>query len=593
MRWAEFSKQVKSRLFWRLGLIYMALLLMVLVAVDSYTVQAIRHDYIQSAIDRLQALGRLVDGRPPSTKDLSELHAWTAWMAQSGARCTVVALDGKVLADSERDPSQMENHSSRAEIKAAIASTEGSAIRHSDTLGEDLVYLALRHPSREGTPVIFRFAVPLHRLNSALAAFRWRLWTASLIILILAGGISLAFFHAFTSRIERLQHFSRRVASGDFRPLPMDRRGDELTDLSATLNETAAQLEQTIRILTAERNQSAAILRSMAEGVAVIAPNQRLVFCNEAFCRALALGNSAWSMRPIAEVIRQSDLLEAIQKALAGNETVQSELVVGTVVRMRSFAVTAAPVRADGTIAGAVMVLHDISELRRLERARRDFVANISHEFKTPLTAIQGFAETLLGGAIDEPQNSIRFLDIIRGNAVRLSRLTDDLLRLSQIEAGKVHMEFRPVRLAEIIGPCVETARVNADAKHLILEADCSSELPPVRGDVHSLQEMLQNLLDNAVRYTPEGGRISVRAVVAEGEAVLSVNDTGIGIPKEHQERIFERFYRVDAARSRELGGTGLGLAITKHLAEAHGGRVEVESEVGRGSTFSLFLPCA
>ncbi len=583
--------QLKSSLFRRLGLVYLALLVLVLIAVDLYTVQAIRHEFVQNGIERLEALGRLVDGRPPSSRDRARLDAWAAWMGQSGARCTVVAADGRVLADSESSPAQMANHAGRPEIRAAMAAGAGTAVRHSDTLNRDLVYLALRRNSAEGDTLVIRFALPLHRLNEALTGFRWRLWTASLLILLVAGAFSLWFFRALTTRIERLQQFSHRVAAGDFRPIPADRRGDELSDLAVTLNETAAHLDVTIRALTGERNQSAAILRSMAEGVAVIASNQRLVFCNESFCSALGIESPAGSGRPIAEVIRQSDMLQAIQKALAGSETVQSELVVGT-VRTRSFAVTAAPVRAEGQTTGAVMVLHDITERRRLERARRDFVANISHEFKTPLTAIQGFAETLLGG-VAEPENQTRFLEIIRSNAARLGRLTDDLLRLSQIEAGQMPLEMHSVNVCDAIGPCVETVRGHAETKNLTLQVECGAHLPPVRGDINALHEILQNLLDNAVRYTPAEGHIVVRAEARGAEVVLSVADTGIGIPKASQERIFERFYRVDAARSREVGGTGLGLSIAKHLVEAHGGRIEVDSEVGRGSTFTVFFPRA
>jgi len=326
--------------------------------------------------------------------------------------------------------------------------------------------------------------------------------------------------------------------------------------------------------------------------VAVVGSNQRLIFCNEAFCRALAIEGSSWEGRPMVEVIRQSDLLETLQRALAGAESIRSELVVGT-VRTSSFAVTSAPVRSDGATGGAVIVLHDISELRRLERARRDFVANISHEFKTPLTAIQGFAETLQGGAIDDLEHRERFLEIIQKNAARLGRLTDDLLKLARIEAGKTPMEFQQVSIPDVIRPCLETARVHSDQKDLTLDSEYEPNLPPIQGDTNALQEILQNLLDNAIRYTPSGGTIKVKAVADGRQVCISVSDTGIGIPKADQQRIFERFYRVDAARSRELGGTGLGLSIAKHLVEAHQGHIEVESEVGRGSTFHIILPSA
>jgi len=578
-------------LFWRLGLIYLALLLVALASVDTYVVRAIRREFLQGAVAQLESLSQLVNGRPPNPADAAELRGWALWMEQSGARTTVIDSRGNILADSEKDPAQMENHMYRPEIRAAFASGRGEAVRYSDTLRRDLVYLAWRHQPATGAPVVIRLALPLRRLDEALAGFRMRLWTASLIILMLAGGLSLLFFHALSRRIEHLKLFSRRVAEGDFRPVPADRSGDELSDLTSTLNETAVRLDRTIRTLTEERNQSAAILRSMAEGVAVIGSDQRLLFCNAAFCSALGVESSTWGGRPMVEVIRQADLLESIQRALAGRESVQSELVVG-VLRTRAFAVTAAPVRSDGAVGGAVMVLHDITDLRRLERARRDFVANVSHEFKTPLTAIQGFAETLLNGALDDEQNRVRFLEIIRTHAARLGNLTDDLLKLARIEAGKMAMEIRPVAAAEFLPSCVETARINAAPRNITLECDCPRDLPRIKGDPGSLQEILQNLLDNAVRYTPDGGRIVVKAFEREGEIVMSVADTGIGIPKAEQERIFERFYRVDAARSRASGGTGLGLSIARHLVEAHGGRIEVESELGRGSTFSVTLPC-
>lgn len=590
MTGAGFIGKFRIRLFWRLGFIYLALLLAVLVSVDIYVVRALRREYLHDAYAQLESFSRLAGARPPNLSDATQLRDWAEWMGQSGARATVVDEGGRVLADSDMDPARMENHLYRPEIRAAFATGKGEAVRYSDTLRRDLVYLAWRFQPASGPPVVIRLALQLRLLDEALAGFRLRLWTASLIILFVAGGISLLFFKTLSLRIERLKQFSRRVAEGDFRPVPVDRRGDELSDLSGALSETAARLDRTIQSLTEERDQSAAILRSMAEGVAVIGSNQRLLFCNEAFCQALEIGSSAWVGHPIAEVIRQADLLGAIQTALSGHESLRSELVVGA-LRTRSFSVTAAPVRSAGVSSGAVMVLHDITELRRLERARRDFVANVSHEFKTPLTAIQGFAETLLGAAADDEENRTRFLEIIRTHAVRLGRLTDDLLKLARIEAGKAITEFRPVAVSEIVRACMETAHLNAASRNLQLESECPPDLPPLEGDSGALHEILQNLLDNAMRYTPAGGKIRVTASAREGETILSVTDTGIGIPKVEQERIFERFYRVDAARSRESGGTGLGLAIAKHLAEVHGGRIEVESEVGRGSTFSVILP--
>jgi len=588
---AALMKNIKSGLFWRLSIVYLLLILMVLVGIDIYVVQALRNEYLHTGFAELESLAQLVQSQPPQTGDPGALKNWTSWMARSGARVTVVARDGTVLSDSEGDPAHMENHLGRPEISAALAFGEGRAVRYSGTLAHDLVYLAVRHQPTAGSPVIIRLSLPLERLDEALRAFRSRLWAVSVLILILAGGLSLFFSGALARRVDRLKEFSRRVAEGDFRPLPADLRGDELSDLGRTMGESATRLDRTIRSLTEERNQSAAILRSMAEGVAVIGSNQRLTFCNEAFSRGLGMEGSSWEGRPIVEVIRQSDLLEAIRTALAGSESVKSELVVGA-VRARSFAVTAAPVRSNGNITGAVLVLYDISELRRLERARRDFVANISHELKTPLTAIQGFAETLLAGAADDVQNRDRFLEIIRSNAVRLGRLTDDLLRLSQIEAGQLPMESRPVRVSEFIDPCLETARLGAAPKGIELKADFDRDLT-VNGDHNALQEILQNLLDNAVRYTLPSGKITVTAAARNGKIEISVSDTGIGIPKADQERIFERFYRVDAARSRESGGTGLGLSVAKHLVEAQGGHIEVQSEIGRGSTFSVILPAA
>ena len=281
---------MKLRLSWRLELIFLPLLLLAVAAADIYTVQALRRDYYRVAFDQLDALARLAENRPPLTDDSAELQSWTAWMARSGARLTVISTNGDVLSDSEEPPGLMENHSGRPEVREALKTGKGTAIRYSETLQREMVYLAVsRQDSRTSAPLIIRFALPVKLLDEAVANFRQRLWIVSAIIFVLVGWLSLLFARALGNRIERLKQFSQRVAAGDFRPLPGDRKKDELSDLAGTLNETAARLDKTIAALTEERNQSAAILKSMAEGVAVIGSNQKLVFCNEAFRRALAI----------------------------------------------------------------------------------------------------------------------------------------------------------------------------------------------------------------------------------------------------------------------------------------------------------------
>jgi two-component system phosphate regulon sensor histidine kinase PhoR len=441
-------------------------------------------------------------------------------------------------------------------------------------------------------------ALPVAQIDASLSELRRRIYFASFVSLLLGGLISLIYFQGFAARVERLKDFSRRVAEGDFRPLPTERRRDELADLASALNETAAWMDRTIQSLSRERNRSSAILRSMVEGVAVIDSQERLVFCNRAFSEIWNLDSAAIEGRPMIEAVRNSDLLGLIRRALRGEEGLRSDITLG-IVQHRSFSATATPVQSlEGAAAGdkpsgAVVVLHDVTELRRLERVRHDFVANVSHEFKTPLTAIQGFAETLLSGALEDPRNNRRFLEIIRDHATRLAVLTDDLLKLARIEAGKLEVQFGPVQLAEVIERCAETAQLKANRKQITLEIEVPPNLPAVHGDASLLRDVVQNLLDNAIQYTPEGGRVRVIATAGPREAVVTVDDTGMGIPLAEQERIFERFYRVDVARSREAGGTGLGLSIAKHIVEAHGGRLWVESEVGRGSKFSFSVSLA
>jgi two-component system phosphate regulon sensor histidine kinase PhoR len=587
---------VQLNLFWKFAFTFLALLVSVLLAVDFFSERALRSDYQRTGFEKLAAIARIARARPPQwtpasagqPENLAPLRDWVTQMAASGARVTVIAADGRVLGDSQADPQSMENHANRPEVLEAMATGEGRSARRSATLNRDFLYFAVRQNTSLG-PSVLRFALSPEAVDEVLSSFRHKLWVASFFILLIAGAVSLLFSRGFTDRVERLKEFSRRVAEGDFRPLPRDSSGDALSALGISLNRTAARLDHTIQTLTEERNLSSAILGSMVEGVAVVNGSERLVFANPGFAEILGLDVPPTSGSALVEVVRQTELLEAVRQVLGGEPRVQSEIVTGT-LRQHYFAITVAAVRA-GDTTGAVVVLHDITELRMLERVRRDFVANVSHEFRTPLTAIQGFAETLLAGAIDDSQNRTRFLEIILEHSRRLARLTEDLLMLSKMDAERLELEIRRLSVSQLIESCLETAQRRGTEKDLRISVNLPQNLPDIAGDRRRLAEVLQNLLDNAIQYTLPGGQIIVSAISAEEEIVLTVSDTGIGIPKADQPRIFERFYRVDVARSREAGGTGLGLAIAKHLVEVHGGRLWVDSEVGQGSQFHFSVP--
>ncbi len=588
---------MRLNLFWKLGFAFFALLIAVLLPVDYYAERALRRDYERAGFDQLAAIAHLALANPPESSSLSvtrpadatALRAWVAKMAASGARVTVITMDGLVQADSQPDPQTMENHAGRPEIREAFANGQGQSMRHSVTINRDLLYYAVRLSVPGGSPVVLRFALPLQTVDVEMGEFRRRLWFASLMMLLVTGTASLLISRFFSKRVERLRMFSRRVAEGDFRPVDADRSGDALEALAVSLNDTAARLDRTIRTLTEERNLSSAILGSMVEGVAVVNAAERLLFANQGFAEILELDAPPESGRALVEVVRQTELIEAVREVLQGAPRVESEIVTGT-LRQRFFAVTVASVRA-AEASGAVVVLHDVTDLRKLERVRRDFVANVSHEFKSPLTAIQGFAETLLAGAMDDPQNRLRFLEIILDHSRRLARLTNDLLKLSKMDAERLELEIRRLSVSQFVGSCIETTQRPAAEKDLRISVNLGEKLPDIAADRRLLAEVLQNLLDNAIQYTPRGGQIMVSASADGDEVTFTVSDTGIGIPRADQPRIFERFYRVDVARSREVGGTGLGLSIAKHLVEAHGGRIWVESEVGQGSQFHFTVP--
>ena len=578
-----------NKLSRRILLVFLPLAVVLLYGVDFYTMRALRQGTLET-LALSYGPGRLQELRQLHPDDPKELKDWVQWACFGEARVTVFRLDSTVIADATADPRAFDGDGDLEVVRRAIQQGDGAAVRRS-TLGDrELAYWAARYGAPQGgTHVVVRVALPLAEPPSAVRKLRWQVAGLVLAVLLAAGAAIYTIISSFERRIQRLGGFFDQAAAGVIPTMLPESGWGALSSLAQKARSVTDQLRRQVRELTAQSDFSVAVLGSMSEGVVVVNGEGRIVFANEGFAAAVGVELSQCRGRPLLDVTRQQELVIAVERAMSQREMVSGEVEFGT-VRPRSFELAAARVEAP-TTSGAVLVLHDVSEIRRLERVRRDFVANVSHELRTPLTAIQGFAETLLGGALEDPKASRRFLEIVRDHAARLGRLTDDLLMLSAIEAGKLTFEMRPLNIAGLMDTCLETAALKAQAKSITLAADCPRDLPTARGDIMRLQELLQNLLDNALQYTPEGGSVNVRARQENGNVVVCVQDTGMGIPVAEQERIFERFYRLDAARSRAVGGTGLGLSIARHIAEAHGGRIWVESEVGRGSCFYVTIP--
>src|SRR5262249_53095333 len=469
----------------------------------------------------------------------------------------------------------------------------GRDLRRSVSIDAPLLYMAL--PVRDGSRIVgvLRLALPLSVVTSSYAKLHRVMLGGGLLALAVAAGIGIFVAGRVTQPVVEMEAIARRMSEGEYSARAPVRSVDELGALGRALNGMMAKLREKIDDLEEERAKATAILDGMVEGVIAVDGHECVLLMNERARAMFSVGPARGEGKPLPEVIRNADLHELFRATrTAGQETaLHRELRLGHPVG-RMLEITAGPPalgpREAGRAveSGAVMVLHDITALRRLERVRTEFVANVSHELRTPLTAIQGYLETLLGGALSDRANARRFLEIAFRHTERLGRLLNDLMDLSNIELGKVSLRLAPVRFADVLGSVLDIVRPKAEAGRVGLIADVEPADISVHADHDRLAQILINLVDNAVKYTPQGGWVTVRARPLDPTRVeLRVRDTGIGIPRADLPRITERFYRVDKARSRELGGTGLGLAIVKHLVLAHGGELEITSEEGEGTT--------
>ena len=544
---------------------------------------AIRHTWessLQNDIERLLVQNansfalRMQNDHQHSLQQMAEEEARI-----TETRVTIIARDGTVLADTQADPKTMENHARRPEVVAALQGNNGADTRRSSTVGVEFLYVAV--PSGDK---IARLAYPMATLRDHMAAVHRNLARATALALLLALLLAVAIAQTIASRLKRILRFAEQVAGGNLSARIAESGTDEIAQVAMSLDRTARRLEENFASVRESRAELEALLNSMNDGVIAVSPEMKVRWANQAITsmvhRPVRMGV------PVTELVRHPDFLDTLRAALKSKR--RESKIASSLGGRGSFSITAEPL-PDG---GVVSVLHDISEIERVEKTRRDFIANVSHELRTPLTSIRGYAETLLDSEDLVNGNAQDFLQVIRRNAERMSRLTEDLLVLARVESGEEKLDLRPhaasVLVAEAVSAMQETAK-QADVELAIASVPDVS----VVADAYAVHQVFSNLVSNALRYAQSGKKVVLGASEHSGAVEFYVQDFGPGIAYEHLPRIFERFYRVDKARSRETGGTGLGLAIVKHIVLNHNGSVRVESSVGHGSTFFFSLPAA
>ncbi len=511
-------------------------------------------------------------------------------------RFTVIDPLGVVIADSHEDASQMSNHLLRPEIQNALESGSGQISRFSRTIEEDLIYYA-QPVYNEGTLLgIVRSAYFINEMNDeALSKIDESIDDA--VIAAAVGILFIAVVALFQARsVERLELIASDISAGNFKGRVPEKNALGLKKLAEVINQLARNSASNISDITADRNRLAAIFAGMVEGVIDVDQKQKILHINEAASILLGVNSLESTGKPVWEEVRNNEIIQALDEAMKARSIVKTQIALtypnagnnkGSVIDIYAASLSD---DSDNPI-GAVVVLHDISELKSLERIRTDFVANASHELKTPITAIRGLSESVIDDEDIDQETVLHFMKRIHSQSIRLSQLVRDLLTLSRLEDDHESERFTIFNMNELVKSSVKSIESAVAEKKQKLNIDISEKKIDVYGDRDNLSQLVDNLIDNAIKYTPEKGEISIKLGVENENLLLQVSDTGIGVSPQFQQRIFERFYRVDKARSKSLGGTGLGLSIVNNIAEKHGGIVNIESQPGKGSTFSYYMP--
>ena len=586
----------RKRLLWQLYP-YFLVISLVSVGVASWYASRVLYRFheTQTGTD-LVARARLVRSHVAGLLESESLPSLEGYCRTAGrdiqTRITIINADGTVVADSDEEARAMDNHADRPEVRRALDGADGTATRYSSTLRRTMVYAAVPVEGPAGVRVVVRTALPLFFLESTFRSIRLEIVLGGLLLLMLTAVAGFAISRWITRPIDEIRSGAERFAAGDLSGHIPVFKSAEIGGLAEALNSLAAQLMGKIRDMEKQRNEQAAVMASMVEGVLAVDPDERIINLNTAAANLFHLSIVEARGRGLREAIRHPGLQEFVARTLAGTQPTEGDIVLHD-GEEKFLQLSGARLRdAQGRSLGALIVMNDVTRLRRLENVRRDFVANVSHELKTPITSIKGFVETLADGAVNRPEDARRFLEIIARQADRLNSIIEDLLMLSRIEQdaehGQVSLERAP--LQPVLASAIQACQVKAGEKRIRVALSCEAGIAgPINPRL--LEQAVVNLIDNAVKYSEERGEVLVAAQSVPGELRIVVTDHGCGIEPDHLPRLFERFYRVDKARSRQMGGTGLGLAIVKHIAQAHRGRVSVESEPGKGSRFTIHLP--
>ena len=574
-------------MFWQIFLAFGSLIVVALGALGGVVGAWVEQQAISQIEQHLKSktllLHEIARGR---TADELQSHV-SALREKIETRITLIASNGRVLVESEKDPADLDDHGKRPEVEAARIAPFGTATRYSNTVRKNMMYVALATPDLPDIAFV-RVSLPLTEVQASAARLRHLVWLSAGVAALLALLLTWILTRRLIQPVHELTEGAEKIAAGDYGQKVYIDRKDEVGQLADTFNHMSAQLAAQFAQLDEDRQQLRAVLSGMVEGVIAIDAEQNILFANDRAGQLLEFAAKTAAGRKLWEVVRQHSVQDLVQSAMRGPVGEDRKLEFNDPIG-KSLMLQVAPLPGEPT-RGAVLVFYDTTELRRLERLRQDFVANVSHELKTPLSVITACVETLLEGGVDDVENRGRFLERIQEQTHRLHSLILDLLSLARIESGEQLWTMQPVSVAELARVCIERHQALAQGKQQTLTLEPPTEDVHVLADEEALAEILDNLVDNALKYTPAGGTIRLRWWRDAEVGTIEVADTGIGIPKSDLPRVFERFYRVDKARSRELGGTGLGLSIVKHLVQAMQGTVRAASEPSKGSVFTVRL---